>query len=156
MTLWQELAALWGSGTNGGDSSYEDPWASAPAPTKVGKRVLEALFDRDVPASSIPLLTNVIHWSYGVGCVGVYGVLRRGSGRKPLRRGVAFGAGVCTASYAELVPICVYEPPWRYPAKTLAFNVSYHLVHGAGAAARTRPLIDDGRRSRVCEAARRP
>jgi hypothetical protein len=29
----------------------------------------------------------------------------------------------------------IYEPPWTYPAKTVAKDLSYHLVCGAGVAA---------------------
>lgn len=38
------------------------------------------------------------------------------------------------ASYAELVPLGSYEPPWKYDAKTLATDVAYHLAFGAGVA----------------------
>ena len=37
-------------------------------------------------------------------------------------------------SYATLVPMGLYEWPWRYSAKTIAKDVSYHLVYGAGTA----------------------
>jgi hypothetical protein len=28
----------------------------------------------------------------------------------------------------------LYEPPWEYPAKTLARELSYHVVYGVGTA----------------------
>jgi hypothetical protein len=48
---------------------------------------------------------------------------------------VLFGTGVWAASYLELVPMGLYEPPWEYPATTLAKDLSYHLVYGVGTAA---------------------
>ena len=35
-------------------------------------------------------------------------------------------------SYVQLVPMGLYEPPWRYPPKELALDLSYHLAYGAG------------------------
>ncbi|MBD0318367.1 MAG: hypothetical protein ICV71_07550, partial [Thermoleophilia bacterium] len=46
-----------------------------------------------------------------------------------------FGLGVWAQSYATLVPMGLYEPPWHYSARTIAKDVSYHLVYGAGTAA---------------------
>lgn len=57
---------------------------------------------------------------------------RRGAGGPAARRGAAFGEFVWAMSYVELVPMGLYEPPWRYPPKELAFDLSYHLVYGAG------------------------
>jgi hypothetical protein len=53
----------------------------------------------------------------------------------PLLSGVLFGASVWGLSYAQLVPMGVYEPPWEYPATTVAKDLSYHLVYGLGVAA---------------------
>lgn len=33
------------------------------------------------------------------------------------------------------MPMGLYEPPWAYPAKTVAKDLSYHLVYGVGVAA---------------------
>ena len=37
-------------------------------------------------------------------------------------------------SYLQLVSMGVYQPPWRYPLKTLAVEFSYHLAYGIGVA----------------------
>jgi hypothetical protein len=52
----------------------------------------------------------------------------------PLPVGLGFGLGVWAASYAQLVPLGIYEPPWRYPAEELAEDLSYHAVYGLGVA----------------------
>jgi hypothetical protein len=132
MTGWQELAAKLRSVGDGGESQPLDPWANAPAPAKVGRMILSSL-GYEVPPDQIGLLTNVMHWGYGTTWGAVYGVLNDGSSRRrPLIRGLAFGTVVWAMSYVELVPLGLYEPPWKYPPEELAFDLSYHLAYGAG------------------------
>ena len=76
-----------------------------------------------------------MHWTYGVGCGAAYGLVQGTIAAPPIRAGAAFGASVWGLSYAQLVPMGIYEPPWRYPAKELAIDLSYHLVYGVAAAA---------------------
>jgi hypothetical protein len=143
MTAWQELSAkLQSSGDEGGGSSdkAEDPWEEASAPAKVGRRIIEGVFHKEVPADKIGLLTNAMHWGYGTGWGAVYGLLAGTTGRSTLRGGLAFGTGVWLSSYAELVPMGLYEPPWKYPPKQLAMDLSYHLVYGTGTAVAYRIL----------------
>lgn len=50
--------------------------------------------------------------------------------------GPLFGAGVWASSYLQLVPMGLYEPPWRYSPTLLANDLGYHLTYGvAGASA---------------------
>lgn len=138
MTAWQEAAARLrsGGGETGGpqgeDQPPQDPWESASAPAKVARRIGEGVFQREVPASRIGLLTNVMHWSYGTGWGAVYGLIARTWPGRPLLRGVAFGTGVWAMSYAMLVPMGLYSPPWTYPPVELGLDLSYHLAYGAG------------------------
>jgi len=53
----------------------------------------------------------------------------------PLLHGILFGTSVWGMSYAQLVPMGIYEPPWSSAAKTVAKDLSYHLVYGLGVAA---------------------
>ncbi|MBA3843367.1 MAG: hypothetical protein H0X39_12290 [Actinobacteria bacterium] len=110
-------------------------WADAPAPAQVAKKAAGAVGQGDrFTREDVPLLTNVMHWLYGVGWGTFYGVAAGGRGADPVGGGIAFGAGVWGASYAELVPLGIYEPPWKYPAKELALDLSYHLVYGLAVA----------------------
>ena len=119
-------------------------WADAPAPAQAAKKIADALgqghrFTRE----DVPLLTNAMHWLYGVGWGIFYGV---GAGRaepNPVGGGLVFGTGVWGAAYAELVPLGVYKPPWKYPAKELALDLSYHLVYGLAVAGAYAALGDD-------------
>ena len=105
-------------------------WADAPAPAQVAKKAADALgqgtrFTRQ----DVPFLTNAMHWLYGVSWGVLYGVVRPPGG------GITLGTTVWGASYAELVPLGIYQPPWKYPPKDLAVDLSYHLVYGIGVAA---------------------
>jgi hypothetical protein len=132
MTGWQELAAKLQSDGESGGTQQSDPWAKAPAPAKVGRMILSGL-GYEVPPDKIELLTNIMHWGYGTTWGGVYGALNGSSGgRRPLIRGLAFGTAVWAMSYAQLVPLGLYEPPWKYPPQELALDLSYHLAYGAG------------------------
>jgi len=88
----------------------------------------------------IPLLTNVMHWGYGTGWGTVYGIVTVGRHRSGSARGIGFGTAVWAMSYAQLVPMGLYEPPWTYQPAELALDLSYHLVYGIGAATALRAL----------------
>jgi len=145
MTAWQELSAkLSSSAEDSGrepDPQPEDRWKQASAPAKVAKRIGEGVFHKKVSPDLIPLLSNLMHWSYGTGWGILYG-LTAASTRKPagLRAGAVFGSTVWLMSYVQLVPMGLYEPPWKYPPKDLAMDLSYHLVYGTGVASAYRVL----------------
>jgi hypothetical protein len=133
MTAWQELSAkLQQSGEESQGSGSSDPWANASAPAKVGRMILQAL-GYEVPADKIGLLTNAMHWGYGTSWGGVYGaVMGTRAHERPLVRGLAFGTWVWVMSYVQLVPLGLYELPWKYPPQELALDLSYHLAYGVG------------------------
>ncbi len=136
MTGWQELSMKIRSDDDdggGGGEEPDDPWEQASAPAQVGRRIIEGVFHRDASPELIPLLTQGMHWAYGTGWGAVYGVVAGSAGhRRPLRHGITFGAGVWAMSYLQLVPMGLYQPPWRYPPEELAMDLSYHLVYGVG------------------------
>jgi hypothetical protein len=102
-------------------------WADAPPPAQVAKRIADAVGQgRRFTREDVPLLTNAMHWLYGVSWGALYAAVPGG--------GLAFGTTVWATAYAELVPLGIYEPPWRYPAKDLALDWSYHAVYGLAVA----------------------
>lgn len=135
MTAWQSLSSRLQSSQPSGEDSEQprDPWEQAPAPAQVGKRIAEPVLGREISSDLIPALTNVMHWGYGISWGAAYGLvapsLRR---RPPLRLGALFGTGVWLVSYLTLVPMGLYQPPWRYPPGELALDLSYHLAYGVG------------------------
>lgn len=140
MTATQELSIrLQSSGEDGseqpGAQQQTDPWEQASMPAKVARRIIEGVFHKTAPAESIPFLTNAMHWGYGTTWGAVYG-LAQGTSRGPaLRRGLLFGTGVMAMSYLQLVPMGLYEPPWRYSPQDLATELGFHLAYGTGVAA---------------------
>jgi hypothetical protein len=119
-------------------------WADAPAPAQVAKKLADAVGEgRRFTREDVPLLTNAMHWLYGISWGAFYGVAAGKAQRDPVAGGLAFGTGVWGTSYAELVPLGVYQPPWKYPAKEIALDLSYHLVYGLAVAGAYAALADD-------------
>jgi hypothetical protein len=122
-------------------------WADAPAPAQVAKKAADALGQgHRVTREDVPFLTTAMHWSYGISWGAVYGAAAGAAAPGPAPAGLAFGTGVWSAGYAQLVPLGIYQPPWRYPAKEVALDLSYHLVYGVAVAAAFAALARDRRR----------
>ena len=115
-------------------------WDDAPAPAQVGRKLVRLVLRRDLPPERARLVTNVMHWSYGLAwgaMLGVVDELRPSSGPW---RGPAFGLAVWGSDYVILPPLGIYKPIWRYDAATLAKDASAHLVYGSVTDAVTRVL----------------
>jgi len=133
MTAYQLLVAK----LRGQPAHTEVPrrWADAPAPAQVGKRLADGVLGRRVTLEDVPRLTNLVHWATGIGWGGAYGLLQGTLEAPAVAAGIGFGTGVWAASYAQLVPLGIYKPPWEYPLAEEALDLSYHLVYGLGVAA---------------------
>ncbi len=147
-TAYQELRKqIARSGSEQSEGSTEQPdedgkpedWSEAPVPAQVGQRIVAGLFKRDVSTEHADLLTNAMHWLYGTSWGALYGVLEE-TRRRPVANGVAVAAGVMAADYTLLPAMKLYEPPWRYPAKTLGKDFANHLVYGFAVAGAYRAL----------------
>ena len=110
-------------------------WAEAPAPAQLAKKISEGVLHKRVTKRQVPLLTNVLHWSYGAGLGALYGLAASRLQKNPLAQGTAFGGAVWGLAYASLTPLGIYEAPWRSSPKTVGVDLSYHLVYGLGVAA---------------------
>src|SRR5881409_689676 len=65
-------------------------WADAPAPAQVAKKLADALGQgRRFTREDVPMLTNVMHWLYGVGWGFAFALAA--DGKHPVAEGVAFG-----------------------------------------------------------------
>ena len=115
-------------------------WEDAPAPAHVGKRFVEGLFQRVLPPARVPLVNNVTHWGYGILNGAQYGIVAGSLPKPRVRYGLPFGASVWGAGYVVLPAMRLYEPIWKYDAKTLANDLSAHLVYGLATAAALRVL----------------
>jgi hypothetical protein len=124
----------------GGDSAFTawefsaglSSWDDAPAPAQVGKRLVEGLFGLEIPPQRAALVNNLTHWAFGIFGGTQYGVVA-GSLRRPrVRYGVPFGSTVWATGYVILPAAKLYQPIWEYDAKTLAKDLTAHLVYGLG------------------------
>jgi hypothetical protein len=115
-------------------------WEHAPAPAHIGKRIVEGVFQRQLPPERAALTSNLTHWGYGIAGGGLFGLME-GSLRSPrVRHGLVLGATVWTTSYIVLPLARLYRPIWEYDAKVLATDLGDHLVYGLCAAAADRLL----------------
>lgn len=131
----------------GADGPYEwessagvTDWEHAPAPAHVGKRLVEGLFDIKLQPSRARLVNNAMHWAYGALNGAVYGILAESSPRRRVSYGLPFGAAVWVGDYVTLPAVGLYKPIWEYDVKTLADDLSAHLVFGIATAATLRLL----------------
>jgi hypothetical protein len=129
MTALQEATAY---ARGQGGQSFKEPrtWSEAPAPAQLAKK---ALGPRIVKRQA-PLVTTAAHWGYGTALGAIYGLAQSRLRVHPLLHGSVFGTAVWGLSYATLAPLGIYEAPWRYPARELAVDWSYHAVYGLGVA----------------------
>jgi hypothetical protein len=109
-------------------------WDQAPAPAQIGKRLVEGLFQREVPAERAALVNNLTHWAYGILGGGQYGVVAGSLPTPRIRYGLVFGASVWATGYTVLPLAKLYKPIWEYDPKTLADDLTAHLVYGVGTA----------------------
>src|SRR4051812_35832955 len=110
-------------------------WDQAPAPAQVGRRLVDGLFQTDLPGRRARLVNNVTHWAYGILGGAQYGVVVGSLPRRHILYGLPFGAAVWGAGYVVLPAMKLYEPIWTYDRKTLANDLSAHLVYGLATAA---------------------
>ena len=76
-----------------------------------------------------------MHWAYGILNGAQYGLVAGSLSAPRIRYGLPFGAAVWASSYVILPAAKLYEPIWKYDRKTLANDLSAHLVYGLGTAA---------------------
>jgi hypothetical protein len=117
-----------------GSSGRVRAWKNAPAPAQVAGKAWKRLTGTYPNVKHVPMLTQAMHWGYGVTWGGIYGLAQSHLRARPAVRGTLFGAALWGASYAQLVPLGIYEPPWEYPVKDLGVDLSYHLVYGVATA----------------------
>ena len=73
-------------------------------------------------------------WAYGMLNGALYGICRSAAGPAADLVRAPFGAAVWAVDYAVLPAAMLYKPVWDYDRKTLANDLSAHLVYGTAAA----------------------
>ena len=134
----------------GGTSSPEEwefsevpsSWDDALAPAQVGKRLIEGLFQVELPPARAALVNNVTHWAYGILNGALYGLVAESVPKPRVGYGLPFGAAVWASDYVVLPAAKLYKPLWKYDLKTLAQDLSAHLVYGLATATTLRLLTN--------------
>lgn len=134
-----------GGGTDGfidwefsaGAKSYED----AAAPAQMGRRVVEGVFDTELPPESAALMNNALHWATGIGWGALYGVVAGSTRSANPVFGAVLGPTAWATSYLVLGLAKLYKPIWEYDAKTLGRDLGAHAVFGLGTATVFRALL---------------
>jgi hypothetical protein len=129
--------------TDGGKDSLQSwefadgvmSWDEASAPGQLGQKLERVVTRRPPPDSWARTTTNAMHWATGIGWGLQYGVLANRTSGHPLVRAIALGPVVWLTGYVVLPLTGVYKPIWKYDAKTLAKDLSAHLVFGAATSA---------------------
>lgn len=115
-------------------------WDSAPAPAQIGRRLVEGLFQVELPDDRAALTNNVVHWAYGTGWGALFGLVEGSLSAPRARHGLVLGALVWLSGYVVLPAAKLYEPIWRYGVPTLAKDLGAHLAYGLGTGAAYRGL----------------
>jgi hypothetical protein len=120
--------------------SSKPDWDEVSAPGQVGRRLIEGFLQRDLPPESAPIVSNVMHWGYGVLWGVQYGIVAGSLSKRRLTAAVLLGPVVWGSSYVLLPVAKIYKPIWEYDRKTLAKDLSAHMAFGLGTAISFRVL----------------
>jgi hypothetical protein len=80
--------------------------------------VLEGFTQRKLPDRSAWLTSTIAHWAYGSSAGAAYGILAGSVPAPHPRYGLPFGAAVFAGDYIALPAAGLYQPIWKYDAKT--------------------------------------
>ena len=83
-------------------------WDDAPAPALVGKRLVEGLFDTELPSTRAALVNNVTHWAFGMFSGVQYGIVAASLPKPRILYGLPFGATVWATGYVILPAAKLY------------------------------------------------
>lgn len=117
-----------------GDGQEPSSWEETSAPARVGRRMIEGVFKRDVPFEQHDKVMWATHLGYGATWGAMYGIVESSVRPHTVAHGLALGATVWGAAYVLLPAAKLYKPIWEYPPSTLAKDLSYHLAYGLGVA----------------------
>ena len=104
-------------------------WDAASAPGQVGRKLEEFVTGNTPPDAWARPTTNAVHWATGVGWGLTYAVAGSLFSRSA-SLAVVLGPAAWLTSYAVLPLIRVYEPIWKYDARTLGKDLTAHVVFG--------------------------
>jgi len=105
-------------------------WDDASAPGQLARKTWRRVTSQEPPDEWARPATNIVHWATGVGWGALYGAVASTTTRRPLVRALALGPAAWLSGYVVLPLAKVYEPIWKYDARTLADDLSAHVLYG--------------------------
>jgi len=88
-------------------------WSEAPPPAQVGQRLVEGVFQHDVPREKGGRLQMIVHFGYGTFWGAVYGLVHESRKGSAAVDGVGLAAAVVATDYTLLPAMGLYRPPWN-------------------------------------------
>jgi hypothetical protein len=119
-------------------------WDGAPAPAIVGQRLVDGLLGSELSPRWARLTNNVTHWGYGKLWGAQYGLVAGSVAVPRVWYGLILGTTAWGSGYVVLPLAKIYQPIWKYDARTLADDYSAHLVFGLVTGATFRLLAGVG------------
>jgi len=119
-------------------------WDDASAPGQLGEKVERAILRRPPPDDWARATTNLVHWATGIGWGIQYGLVAGVAPGHPAVRALALGPVAWLSGYVILPLAGVYQPIWKYDARTLGDDLSAHLVFGTVTSAVFAAITRDG------------
>jgi predicted cobalt transporter CbtA len=105
-------------------------WDEASAPGQLARKAWHRATGHEPSDDWARAATNTVHWATGVGWGLAYSALASTTSRRPWTRAFALGPIVWTSGYVLLPLAKVYKPIWKYDARTLAKDLSAHVLYG--------------------------
>jgi len=106
-------------------------WDEASAPGRVGQKFERLVIRRPPPDRWARATTNLMHWVTGAGWGLQYAALTMRTPKHRWLPAIALGPAVWATGYVVLPAVGVYQPIWKYDARTLGKDLSAHLLYGA-------------------------
>ncbi len=110
-------------------------WEQASAPGQLGRKLARVVLRREPPDEWARRTTNTVHWATGIGWGLQYAALAAKTPRHPTARMLALGPTVWAVGYVILPIAGVYKPIWKYDQRTLAKDLSAHMIYGIATSA---------------------
>lgn len=111
-------------------STNTEGYDDAAAPAKVGKRLIDGLFQTELAPDTAGVVNNAVHWATGMAWGTGHGIVAGSLPTPTPVLGALTGSVAWVSAYAALAPTGLYRPMWEYDPKTLWRDLSAHLVYG--------------------------
>jgi hypothetical protein len=114
------LAAVGAVPRSGSSQRISPAGRTHPPRAQVGKRLVDGLFQVELPPTRAHLVNNVTHWAYRLLNGALYGIVVESLPQAPSELRAALRRSVWVGDSVTLPAAKLSKPIWDYDAKTLA------------------------------------